>query len=439
MIRCTLHLPPPFCSATSESNMESSSQASSVPATGRGPTWRDAEIRDLIGIFSEEKIQDAFQSSHRNREVFEQVAIKMRALGHNRAGLECRSKTKTMRAEYMRAVNHNKGSGNEKVTCPYFEEQRQLYGDGEGSGRPKRVGRSLKVVRKPAAPVEEPPAEEDPGEGTSSSFRPPPPVQQRAAESVTLDLIAIVPGEPEEAPEQTPLASETQLPGTGPLESPAAPDVDSDSGASTNIDFIPGTQEEEQPGLLGPPARRRRIQIQDEVLSDEEEEPPLAPGSPPPRGALPAEERLTRERGRLRRVSVLTSVGERLLEHCYEESRRAAAADQAMLTLIAQEGRKLRAVLRETNQILREGVEEVRLIRRLMERAVVVMERAYPPQIAPAPPPPPTPPPPPPPTPTPPLPAPTPPTPSQNASTQTRRRTILGKRKIKPADKYSPS
>ncbi|XP_077202596.1 uncharacterized protein LOC143841931 [Paroedura picta] len=179
------------------------------------------------------------------------------------------------------------------------------------------------------------------------------------------------------------LSTETQLPGTGPLESPAAPDVDSDSGASTNIDFIPGTQEEEQPGVLGPPARRRRIQIQDEVLSDEEEEPPLAPGSPPPRGALPAEERLTRERGRLRRVSVLTSVGERLLEHCYEESRRAAAADQAMLTLIAQEGRKLRAVLRETNQILREGVEEVRLIRRLMERAVVVMERAYPPQIAP--------------------------------------------------------
>ncbi|XP_077207066.1 uncharacterized protein LOC143844018 [Paroedura picta] len=181
------------------------------------------------------------------------------------------------------------------------------------------------------------------------------------------------------------LSTETQLPGTGPLESPAAPDVDSDSGASTNIDFIPGTQEEEQPGVLGPPARRRRIQIQDEVLSDEEEEPPLAPGSPPPRGALPAEERLTRERGRLRRVSVLTSVGERLLEHCYEESRRAAAADQAMLTLIAQEGRKLRAVLRETNQILREGVEEVRLIRRLMERAVVVMERAYPPQIAPPP------------------------------------------------------
>ncbi|XP_077195762.1 uncharacterized protein LOC143838214 [Paroedura picta] len=226
------------------------------------------------------------------------------------------------------------------------------------------------------------------------------------------------------------LSTETQLPGTGPLESPAAPDVDSDSGASTNIDFIPGTQEEEQPGVLGPPARRRRIQIQDEVLSDEEEEPPLAPGSPPPRGALPAEERLTRERGRLRRVSVLTSVGERLLEHCYEESRRAAATDQAMLTLIAQEGRKLRAVLRETNQILREGVEEVRLIRRLMERAVVVMERAYPPQIGPPPPPP---------TPTPPLPAPTPPTPSQNASTQTRRRTILGKRKIKPADKYSPS
>ncbi|XP_077187346.1 uncharacterized protein LOC143834404 [Paroedura picta] len=216
--------------------------------------------------------------------------------------------------------------------------------------------------------------------------------------------------------------------GTEPWESPAIGDMDSDSGASTNLDSIPGTQEEEERGVPGPPAQRRRLEIREEVLSDEEE-PPLGPASPPPRGALPAEERLMRERGRLRRVSLLTNVGERLLEHCQEETRRAAAADQAMLTLIAQEGKKLRAILRESNQILRESLEELRLIRRLMERAVAVMERAYPPQITVHVPP----------TPTPPPPAPTPPTPSQNAATQTRRRTVLGKRIIKPADKFSPS
>ncbi|XP_077200420.1 uncharacterized protein LOC143840833 [Paroedura picta] len=148
------------------------------------------------------------------------------------------------------------------------------------------------------------------------------------------------------------------MPGTGPLESPAAVDEDSDSGASTNVDFIPGTQEEEERGVAGPPAQRRRIQIQDEVLSDDDE-PALGPAGSPPRGALQAEERLARERGRLRRVSILTSVGERILEHCQEESRRAAAADQAMLSLVAQEGKKLRAILRESNQSLRESVEEV--------------------------------------------------------------------------------
>ncbi|XP_077171456.1 uncharacterized protein LOC143826504 [Paroedura picta] len=380
MIRCTLHLAPPFCLATCEGSMDSGSQSSSVQATGRGPTWRDAEIRDLMAIFTEEKIQDVFRSSHRNREVFEQVAIRMRALGHHRTGLECRSKTKTMRAEYMRAVNHNKGSGNAKVTCPYFKEQRALYGEGDGDGWPKRVGRSLKVIRRPAAPVEEPPAAEDPGEGTSSTVQPPPQVQQRGADLITLDLLALVPGEPEDISQQTPLASETQMPGTEPLESPAAVDVDSDSGASTNIDFMPGTQEEEERGVLGPLAQRRRLQIQDEVLSDEEEPPP-GPASPPPRGALPAEERLMRERARLRRISLLTNVGQRLLEHCQEETRRAAAADQAMLTLMAQEGKKLRAILRDSNQSLRESVEEVRLIRRLMERAVLVMETANPPQI----------------------------------------------------------
>ncbi|XP_077180362.1 uncharacterized protein LOC143831172 [Paroedura picta] len=191
-------------------------------------------------------------------------------------------------------------------------------------GRPKRVGRSLKVTRRPAAPVEEPPAAEDPGEGTSSTVQPPPQVQQRGADLITLDLLALVPGEPNDISQQTPLASE--------------------------------------------------------VLSDEEEPPP-GPASPPPRGALPAEERLMRERTRLRRVSLLTNVGQSLLEHCQEETRRAAAADQAMHTLQAQERKKLRAILRDSNQSLRESVEEVRQIRRLMERAVLVMETANPPQI----------------------------------------------------------
>ncbi|XP_077182512.1 uncharacterized protein LOC143832254 [Paroedura picta] len=170
------------------------------------------------------------------------------------------------------------------------------------------------------------------------------------------------------------------MPGTEPRDSPAAEDVESDSGASTNLDFIPGTQEEEERGVPGPPAQRRRLDIQEEVLS-EDEEPPPGPASPPPRGALPAEERLMRERARLRRVSLLTSVGQSLLEHCQEETRRAAAADQAMLALQAQEGKKLRALIRDSNQSLRESVEEVRQIRRLMERAVAVMETANPPQI----------------------------------------------------------
>ncbi|XP_077198857.1 uncharacterized protein LOC143839950 [Paroedura picta] len=170
------------------------------------------------------------------------------------------------------------------------------------------------------------------------------------------------------------------MPGTEPRESPAAEDVESDSGASTNLDFIPGTQEEEERGVPGPPAQRRRLDIQEEVLS-EDEEPPPGPASPPPRGALPAEERLMRERARLRRVSLLTSVGQSLLEHCQEETWRAAAADQAMLTLQAQEGKKLRALIRDSNQSLRESVEEIRQIRRLMERAVAVMETANPPQI----------------------------------------------------------
>ncbi|XP_077182646.1 zinc finger and SCAN domain-containing protein 29-like [Paroedura picta] len=197
MTHGTLHLAPPFCLATREGSMDSAFQSPSVQLTCRGPTRKDAEIRDLMAIFAEEKIQDALRSSQRNREVFEQVAMRMRALGHHRTGLECRSKMKTMRTEYIRAVSHNQKSGNARVTCPYFEQQREIYGEGDGDGGPKRVGRSLKVVRRPAAPMEGPAVAEDPGEGTSSgrTVRPPPQIQQHGVDLITLDLLAIVPGE----------------------------------------------------------------------------------------------------------------------------------------------------------------------------------------------------------------------------------------------------
>ncbi|XP_077180350.1 uncharacterized protein LOC143831155 [Paroedura picta] len=116
-------------------------------------------------------------------------------------------------------------------------------------------------------------------------------------------------------------------------------DIDSDSGASTNLDFIPGTQEEEECGVPGPPTQRRWLEIREEVLSDEEGSP-LGPASPPPRGALPAEERLMRERTRLRCVSLLTNVGQSLLEHCQEETQHAAASEQSMYNFQVQEGEK---------------------------------------------------------------------------------------------------
>ncbi|XP_077207107.1 uncharacterized protein LOC143844038 [Paroedura picta] len=366
--------------------MNSTSQSSSVQGTGRGPTWRDAEIRDLMAIFAEEHIQDAFRSSHRNREVFEEVAMRMRTLDHQRTGLECCSKTKTRRAEYLRCVTHNKKLGNARVTCPYFDVQREIFGEGDGDGRPKRVGRSLKVIKQPAAPVEGPAVEEDPGEGTSTgrTVRPPPQKQPRGADLITLDLLAIIPGEETSVLEQTPLASE--------------------------------------------------------VLS-EEDQAPVGAASPlcdVPRGALSAEERLQRERRRQRRVSMLTNIGQRLLEQCEQDMRRSSAFEEAMLgwereraQLELQESRLMREVFRETNETLRGSVEEMRLIRGLVERVVLVMEAgedresANPPQINVNM--------------TPPPPPPTPPTPSQSSGTQTRRRTLWGKRKVKSADKYSPS
>uniref|UniRef100_A0ACB8E898 Uncharacterized protein n=1 Tax=Sphaerodactylus townsendi TaxID=933632 RepID=A0ACB8E898_9SAUR len=50
----------------------------------------------------------------------------MTARGHRRTAIECRTKTKAMRYEFKRVQQHNRGTGNERATCPYFDELQRI-------------------------------------------------------------------------------------------------------------------------------------------------------------------------------------------------------------------------------------------------------------------------------------------------------------------------
>ncbi|XP_077187040.1 uncharacterized protein LOC143834260 isoform X3 [Paroedura picta] len=386
----------------------SASQASSLlPLTsGRGPTWKDAEVRDVLAIFSEEKVQDALNASYRNREIFEQVAMKMRALGHNRSGLECRSKTKTMRAEYFRCVAHNRENGATPVTCPYFDILKGIYGDSDGDWRPKRVPRNLTSKKRRYA-MEEVGQQlsDDPDEGPSTSrsrqATPATPERIPVTEMVTLNLFQITPGDQAIVRCPTPLTSVTQLPepSTPVIQemSPRGEDYqDSDSSATENDDIppTPTVRTAAVPQLQYAPGPRDAPG--DKMSGDDKEEPAAERPADVPSGGLSAEERLLRERRRQKRISLLTSLGQKLLKQGEEDMRQCRAVADAMVRLekermdrnealanramenTREEARLAREAfttsMQESNAILRGTAQSIDRMGDLVERIVVLME-----------------------------------------------------------------
>ncbi|XP_061469320.1 uncharacterized protein LOC133378496 isoform X3 [Rhineura floridana] len=112
----------------------------------RGPSWRSCEVLDLLDIWGESKVQGQLRSSHRNIDTFENIAKHMASRGHFRTALECRNKTKVMRGEYRRVIAHNSKSGNNRTTCPYYNQLHRIL-RGDASVTPLRVSRNLHVRR----------------------------------------------------------------------------------------------------------------------------------------------------------------------------------------------------------------------------------------------------------------------------------------------------
>ncbi|XP_061476091.1 uncharacterized protein LOC133381247 isoform X2 [Rhineura floridana] len=120
---------------------------------GRGVSWRHQEILDLLDIWGEPKIQEQLRASHRNIEAFEIIARKMSCRGHGRNAVECRSKTKCMRLEYQRVVNHNSRTGRHTATCPYYAKLHSILHNGDATVRPKRIPRNIKKKIRDPTPL----------------------------------------------------------------------------------------------------------------------------------------------------------------------------------------------------------------------------------------------------------------------------------------------
>lgn len=125
-------------------------------AGARGLSWRRDETLDLLSIWGEKGIQTALRESHRNKDIFGDVAKKMAERGHRRSAEECRTKTKGLRLAYKRVLADK--TGNSLVTCPYYEILDRIL-KGDPSVKTKRVSQS--VHRETVPRAEDPPPPEN--------------------------------------------------------------------------------------------------------------------------------------------------------------------------------------------------------------------------------------------------------------------------------------
>ncbi|XP_058049734.1 uncharacterized protein LOC131203468 isoform X3 [Ahaetulla prasina] len=93
-----------------------------VNDTGAGKHWCDNEVRALINIWSDEKIQQMLEGATRNKEIFEDIAKRLMKVGIDRDWKQCRTKYKNLKYEYRAVQKENSQLGSASRKMRFYDE-----------------------------------------------------------------------------------------------------------------------------------------------------------------------------------------------------------------------------------------------------------------------------------------------------------------------------
>ncbi|KAK2520953.1 bifunctional phosphoribosylaminoimidazole carboxylase/phosphoribosylaminoimidazole succinocarboxamide synthetase isoform X3 [Columba livia] len=93
-----------------------------VNDTGAGKHWSDNEVRALINIWSDEKIQQMLEGATRNKEIFEEIARRLMKRGIDRDWKQCRTKYKNLKYEYRALQKEYEHLGNPRRKMRFYDE-----------------------------------------------------------------------------------------------------------------------------------------------------------------------------------------------------------------------------------------------------------------------------------------------------------------------------
>ena len=93
--------------------------------SNRGTTWADKEVKALLTIWGDTKIQEELDGAVRNKVVFERIAKKLQEQGYEHDWKQCRAKVKNLKTKY-REIKDKTDRG--RKSCKLYKELDRILG-----------------------------------------------------------------------------------------------------------------------------------------------------------------------------------------------------------------------------------------------------------------------------------------------------------------------
>ena len=96
--------------------------------SNRGVAWLQSEVKALLDIWADQEIQEQLAGRLHNMCIYEKISRKLKDLGFNRTGEQCREKIKKLRRDYKTVVHNNYSPTYARRLLGFYDKVHKIFG-----------------------------------------------------------------------------------------------------------------------------------------------------------------------------------------------------------------------------------------------------------------------------------------------------------------------
>lgn len=96
--------------------------------TNRGVAWLQSEVKALLDIWADQEIQEQLAGRLHNMCIYEKISRRLKDLGFNRTGEQCREKIKKLRRDYKTVVHNNYSPAYARRLLGFYDKVHKIFG-----------------------------------------------------------------------------------------------------------------------------------------------------------------------------------------------------------------------------------------------------------------------------------------------------------------------